>query len=226
MVLDELDLPFVAWSFSIYWDHWFHKISLPKQKFSVLRRAQHISVLELCVRSNVWKLKLTKLSNISLQFQPSEGLRDFPESDVASTTCCQPIFVELAERNPVNFLTECLWLEQQPLLFPVPHSQKIIRVWAHRSKQFSASRKVNRRVRPFSALPENPIKLQRRILIDVDIGNWPHFSHSKIFLRRMHSQRSNSSTIFGVKLFLILGEMVENGIRDTRCKDDGVAIQH
>ena len=32
--------------------------------------------------------------------------------------------------------------------------------------------------------------------------------------------------IFGVKLFLILGEMVEDGIRDTRCKDDGVAIQH
>lgn len=42
----------------------------------------------------------------------------------------------------------------------------------------------------------------------------------------MHSQRTNSSSIFGVKLFLIFGEMIENGIRDTRGKDDGVAIQH
>lgn len=42
----------------------------------------------------------------------------------------------------------------------------------------------------------------------------------------MHSQRPNSSSIFGVKLFLVLGEMIEDGIRDTRCKDDGVAIQH
>lgn len=111
-------------------------------------------------------------------------------------------------------------------MLPVPHSQEIIRVRTHRSKQFSASRKVNRRVRPFSSLPENPIKLQGRILIDVDIGNWSHFRNSKIFLGRMHSQRPNSSSIFGVKLFLVLGEMIEDGIRDTRCKDDGVAIQH
>jgi hypothetical protein len=48
--------------------YWFYDVSLPKKQFTIFRRTQYITIFVLGIRSHIWKLELTKLSNIPLKF--------------------------------------------------------------------------------------------------------------------------------------------------------------
>ena len=67
-------------------DYWFYDVSLPKKQFTVFRRTQYITIFVLGIRSHIWKLELTELSYITLEFETCKCLGYLPESYVTCST--------------------------------------------------------------------------------------------------------------------------------------------
>ena len=203
----------------------FDKISFPQKKFTILWGTNNISIFELGKWSNIRDLELTKFSNISFQFQSCECRGNSPKSDMTCSTSCDPFFIELTEINAINFLTECFWFEHNLFLFPDPNSEKQVRIRTNRSQHITISTKANTWIWYLCSFSQNSVQLKGWKLIDIDVGPCSLLSNSKIFFRRMNSNRTNTTFISAVEDFFLFCEMIIDGVGDTRTVDNCISIE-
>ena len=157
--LHELYFAFMTGSVFINTDNRSNQISFPQEQFAILWRTDHIAVFEFRKRSHIGQLYLTKLGNVSFQLHASESGGDSPKTNVTCSACSDPLFIELAEINSIDFLRKCFWLQDHLFLLPLPHCEQKVRVWAHRSQHISWTAECNTRKWSLCPFSNHSIKL-------------------------------------------------------------------
>jgi hypothetical protein len=111
-------------------------------------------------------------------------------------------------------------------LFPLPDSDEEIRIASDSDQQIIVVTETDGRVSALSALPQNSVQLERRVLINVDVGPGADFAHGKVLFVLTDSNAADASLVETVNFFLLFILVVQDGVTDTRRVNDVVAVQN
>lgn len=118
----------------------------------------------------------------------------------------------MAEGDIVHLLTEGFGLEEDHFLHPVPHTYLVVRLGTDRGQFAAISIEADLGVRPLGSLSHNPVEPERGVLVDIDVGILPLFSHSKVLLLRVDSDTTNASPVLAEEECCLVGEGVVDGV--------------
>mmetsp|Transcript_117214 Transcript_117214/g.373359 ORF Transcript_117214/g.373359 Transcript_117214/m.373359 type:complete len:404 (+) Transcript_117214:265-1476(+) len=136
-----------------------HEDALPEQQAAVLGTRDQLAVRQLHGAHNVGQLRGAKLSDVSLELEAGEGEGHLPEADVAGAYRREHSG-ELAPPDVEHFLTVGLTLQQEPLVFPIPDRQHVVRgATQNRDLVLVVWGELNGGVAPLSALSQNAVQL-------------------------------------------------------------------
>lgn len=111
----------------IYPNDTLNNITLPQNQPPILCSTQDLSISKLSERVHITQLDLTEFGDLSLELQSRECLCNFPELYMTHTSRPQEVGVMLGELYSVDLLGECLGLQENVLLLPIPDTYQIVR---------------------------------------------------------------------------------------------------
>lgn len=131
----------------------------------------------------------------------------------------------MVEGDSVDLLAEGFGLEDHDFLEPIPHAQQVVGAGAHTRNVIPIQTEADVGVGLLCALPQDPVQLQGRVLVNVDAGPVALLRHRKVLIGGMDSNRANASPIFAEEHASLLGEVVKDCVGDTGGVDDVISIQ-
>jgi hypothetical protein len=157
------------------------KIAVPKNKSTVFRAAENLTIWKFSNSSDVGELQLAELTDFTLKLKTCEGLSHLPKSNVTATTSKQDIICVGRESDFIDFLREGLSFQYDFLNDPVPNCDGIIRVTTNTRKLLTRAGEFNVRKEVFSAVSQNAVKFQAWILVYENVRHAALFSNCEIF---------------------------------------------